>query len=268
MNVVLLCAADAALSPVAITSVVPGAATMLQGVLGIAALALTAAGMTTGDIRVVGVGAWSIVLFAFVIFAFLLSSRYAKHSAWRAARSNPMTTPRLRRANRRMPDAHAHLKHMPVAALASWTAALSVVILVAGLVLSQTADALARQTGLGSGYIGLVLVGFATALPNLSSIVTAVRLERYEMAISDVFGANLFNLGLILLADAVFAGPPILNQAGRFEIVAALLGIVLTAIYLIGLLERENKRILGMGFDSFAVACAYLGGLILLYFVS
>jgi cation:H+ antiporter len=42
MNIVLLCVADAMLSPVAITSVVPGAATLLQGALGIIALALTA----------------------------------------------------------------------------------------------------------------------------------------------------------------------------------------------------------------------------------
>jgi cation:H+ antiporter len=85
------------------------------------------------------------------------------------------------------------------------------------------------------------------------------------MAISDVFGANLFNLGLILLADALFASSPILNHAGRFDILAALLGIVLTAIYLVGLLERENRTILGIGYDSFAVLCVYAAGLGLLY---
>jgi cation:H+ antiporter len=65
-------------------------------------------------------------------------------------------------------------------------------------------------------------VAFATALPNLASIVAAVRLERYEMAISDVFGANLFNLGLVLLADVVLPGDTIFNRAGRFEVIAAL----------------------------------------------
>jgi cation:H+ antiporter len=88
------------------------------------------------------------------------------------------------------------------------------------------------------------------------------------MAISDTFGSNLFNLGLILLADAIFVGDPILNHAGRFEIIAALLGIVLTAIYLIGLLEREDRTIFGMGYDSLAVLLVYLAGLVLLYFVS
>ena len=145
---------------------------------------------------------------------------------------------------------------------------MSAIILVAGFTLSQTADAIARQTGLGSNFLGLVLVGFATALPNLSSIVGAVRIERFEMAISDVFGADLFNLGLIALADGLYQGGPILNHAGKFEIVAALLGLVLTAIFLMGLLEREGRTIFGMGYDSFAVLWIYFGGLALLYFVS
>lgn len=269
MNIVLLCVADAMLSPVAITSVVPGAATLLQGALGIIALALAAAAIGIGDVPVLGVGVWSLALFVFVVFAFSLASRYAKHSPWRADRSTTPAGARPRHGHRRrVPAIQTRLEREPLARLVAQTTLLGAVILVAGFFLSQMADALAKQTGLGSGYIGLVLVGFATALPNLSAIVGAVRLRRYEMAISDVFGANLFNLGLILLADAAFAGGPILNRAGRFEIIATLLGIILTAIYLIGLLERGNRTILGMGYDSFAVAWAYLAGLILLYFVA
>ena len=269
MNIVLLCVADATLSPVAITSVIPGTATVLQGALGIIALALTAGAIALGDVPVLGVGVWSFALFVFVVFAFSLASRYAKHSPWRADRSTTRRGAGPRHRNkRRAPAVQTQLERQPLAKLVSQATVLSAIILAAGLALSQVADALAKQTGLGSGYIGLVLVGFATALPNLSSIVAAVRLERYEMAISDVFGANLFNLGLILLADAVFVGSPILNRAGRFEIIAALLGIVLTAIYLIGLLERGNRTIFGMGYDSFAVAWVYLAGLVLLYFVS
>jgi hypothetical protein len=93
-------------------------------------------------------------------------------------------------------------------------------ILFAGFALSRIADAIAKQTGLGSNYIGLVLVGLATALPSLGSMVAAVRLERFEMAISDVFGANLFSLGLVMLANAVFAGGPITPDGESAEAAA------------------------------------------------
>jgi cation:H+ antiporter len=266
MNLMLLGIADGISSRPAITSVVPGPATLLQGALGILALALTAGAIAGGDVRLFGVGVWSLVLFGFVVFAFWLASRYAKHSAWRADRSTTkMNSLQDRKGRRRMAAVRTELEREPLIRLSIHAAVLSAIILVAGFALSQTADAIAGQTGLGSNFIGLVLVAFATALPNLSSIVGAVRLQRFEMAISDVFGANLFNLGLILLADALFASSPILNHAGRFDILAALLGIVLTAIYLVGLLERENRIILGMGYDSFAVLWVYIAGLGLLY---
>jgi cation:H+ antiporter len=269
MNIFLLCIADATLSRKAITSVVPGPTTLLQGALCIVALALTAGAIAVGDVRMLGVGVWSTVLFIFIVFAFWLASRYANHNSWRAERSTMHHTERPSRSSqRRMRAIRTRLERQPLARLAARTATFAAVILFAGFTLSQSADAISTQTGLGSSFIGLVLVGFATALPNLSSIMAAVRLERFEMAISDAFGSNLFNLGLILLADAIFVGDPILNHAGRFEIVAALLGIVLTAIYLIGLLEREDRTILGMGYDSLAVLLVYLAGLVLLYFMS
>jgi cation:H+ antiporter len=43
--------------------------------------------------------------------------------------------------------------------------------------------------------------------------------------------------------------------------VAALLGILLTMLVLIGLLERRNKAMLRMGYDSIAVLVAYSAGL-------
>jgi cation:H+ antiporter len=265
MNLVLLAVVDAAISECAVTSAVPGMATVLQGTLGIVALAITAAAIATGDSPVLGVGAGAALLFIFVVFGFWIASRYAVHSPWRAdrstkKRSNPST-------QQPPPPIETELERQPLARLLAVIAGFAIVILFAGFLLSETADAIAAKTGVGANFVGLVLVGFATALPNLSSIVGAVRLERYEMAISDVFGANLFNLGLILLADIVFKGTPILSHGGPFEIVASLIGIVLTAIYLMGLLERENRTIFGMGYDSFAVLWVYAAGLALLYVI-
>jgi cation:H+ antiporter len=267
MNLVLLAIADWTCSAKAVTSGVPGPATLLQGTLGIVALALVAGAIAIGDVPVVGVGLGSIVIFVFVVFAFWLSSRYAKHSPWRADRS----LPKQRRAHLRAqapPPQISELEQRSLASLWVVTGGLSAIILVGGVGLSKTADTIASATGVSSSFLGLVLVGFATALPNFSSMVGAVRLERYEMAIGDVFGANLFELGLILLADAIYAGGPILNKGGRFALVAALAGIVLSATYLMGLLERDDRTIFGMGYDSFAVLWIYAASLAILYALS
>ena len=85
------------------------------------------------------------------------------------------------------------------------------------------------------------------------------------MAVSDIFGTNLFNIGLVFLVDVVYRGGLVLNQVGRFSVFAAVLGIVVTTIFLVGLVERRDRTIARMGFDSFATLIAYFAGLAVLY---
>jgi cation:H+ antiporter len=139
------------------------------------------------------------------------------------------------------------------------------VILTAGFLLSMTGDALAEQTGLGASFVGFLFVGLSTSLPELSTITTAIRMKRHEMAIGDILGSNLFNLMLIFLIDVVYVGDPVLNHASSFEIVASLLAIAMMGILMMGLLERRDRTILGMGYDSIALIGVFLGGLLLLF---
>jgi cation:H+ antiporter len=45
----------------------------------------------------------------------------------------------------------------------------------------------------------------------------------------------------------------------------ASLGLVMTCVYLWGLLERRDRQFLRMGIDSIIVLALYLGGLVVLY---
>jgi cation:H+ antiporter len=145
------------------------------------------------------------------------------------------------------------------------TALAAVVILVAGFVIARTADAIAEQTGLGASFVGAVLVAISTSLPEISTVLSAARLGLYTMAISDLLGTNLFDVGLLFVIDGVTSGEPVLNRVGVFSSVAALLGIAVTTLFLIGLAERRDRTILRMGIDSAAVLLVYFGGLVILY---
>jgi cation:H+ antiporter len=140
------------------------------------------------------------------------------------------------------------------------------VILAAGYVLSVSGNALAEQTGLGASFFGAVFLAVSTSLPEMSIVFSAVRIGRYEMAISDILGANLFGLALIFVVDLAYTGSgPVLSEVGRFSSFAALLAIAVTALFVAGLVERSHRRIMRMGVDSLAVLATYLGGLVLLY---
>lgn len=116
----------------------------------------------------------------------------------------------------------------------------TVVVWLAGWRLSQYADRFASASGIA-------------------------RRRRYEMALADIFGTNLFNILLVFVADLVYQGGPALNEVGRFSLVASLLGALLAAVYLVGLIERRDKTIARMGVDSLAVMLLYLAGLAVLY---
>jgi cation:H+ antiporter len=257
INVLLLAIADSFIGRDALTSLVAQPATLMQAALSMIVMALVATAITSGDTSVLGIGAWSIAVFASSIGAFWLCAQYERTAPW-VVKEEPQSK------ERGIPGAE-NAGPQSLRLLIAKAAVVGVVIFVAGYCLSQTGDALAVQTGLGSGFVGFVLIGVSTSLPELSTIVAALRMRKYEMAIGEVLGTNFVNVSLILLADAMFTGGPVINELGRFEIASALLGIVLTGVLLIGLLERRNPTFLNMGYDSLAIMLAFSGGLVMLY---
>jgi len=77
----------------------------------------------------------------------------------------------------------------------------------------------------------------------ISTVIAAVRLRRYEMALGDVFGTHLSNAALILVIDLLAPGPPLLDRAGSFAAFGALLGLVLTAIFVAGVLRWRDRTV-------------------------
>jgi cation:H+ antiporter len=276
MNVVILALADAMIGRDALTSVVAHPIVLLQGALDILLLSIVACAIIAGDMLIVGVGGWTSVLLLLFLLAMWASSRYQNRRPWVADGSRDRRQDGERLQREKHQTGRTDRKHddggdrrpsgtISLKGTIAKTIIAGLAILVAGFLLARTGDALAQQTGLGSSFVGAVLVGIATSLPEISSVTSAVRLKQYEMAIGDIFGTNLFNVGLIFLADAVYAGGPVLNEVGRFSSFATLLGIVLTTTYLAGLIERKGKTVVRMGIDSIAVLGIYSGGLVILY---
>ncbi|HEY0848059.1 MAG TPA: hypothetical protein VGE12_22020 [Noviherbaspirillum sp.] len=255
MQKAILAGTDAIIGKDALTVVVSSPSLLLQGALSILIMAVVAIGIALWDVPIFGIGAWSWSILALYVFSIWMLSAAEGRRPWRPAEEVPSAVQEAAQE-----DVAASLY-----ATIGKTVAAAAVILVAGFLLSQTGDAIAKQTGLGQSFVGAVLLGFATSLPELSTVVAAMRLRRYEMAISDILGTNLINVALIFLVDALYAGPPVLNEVGDFSLFVSLLGILLTTAYLIGLIERRNRTFARMGIDSLATLVMYVGGLFLLY---
>jgi cation:H+ antiporter len=153
-----------------------------------------------------------------------------------------------------------HVLHLQAAACCG-------AILVFGILLVQFAQSIADQSGLGRSFIGVTLLAGATSLPELTTTITAVRMGAYTMAISNIFGSNLIMLVLVLPADMLILGSPILRGPSETVELALSFGIAVTAIYLIGLIVRRKPKFWGMGLDSWLVLLVFAVSLPAYYFV-
>lgn len=266
-QVAILAMVDMLIARKALTASVPDPMVMLQGGLNVLLLAIVAAGTVTGDIGLLGVGAWSwACALAYAFSVYLLAQSQGRQS-WLPAESAKVDRRLEEQQARAQKKVNARFADRTLVNLVAWTAGLGLAILIAGYLLSRTGDALALQTGLGGGFMGFALLAFATSLPELSTSITAVRDGLYTLAVSDILGTNLINVGLVFLIDLVAGGEPILNQAGAFASFGALLGIAVTSLFVIGMAERGDKTVLRMGLDSAAVLVCYGAGLVIMFFL-
>lgn len=135
----------------------------------------------------------------------------------------------------------------------------SLVTLAAGVALERTGEAIAQHIGMTGVLFGATVLAAATSLPEVSTGLTSTRARDYQLAVSDIFGGNAF-LPVLFLVATLISGQAVLPQAQNTDIYLAGLAVLLTSIYLAGLIFRPKRRVLGMGIDSLAVLVFYLIG--------
>jgi cation:H+ antiporter len=253
INVLILALADAALGRDALTSTPASAGVLLQGLLGIVLFTIVIIAVLVGDALVAGMGVSSWALLVAYGVALRTIVRGRDRSAWVPKHSHDRPRPQRDRDSR------------SGRTLAWRTMLAASAITAAGFTLARSGGAIAEQTGLGTSFVGGVFLALATSLPEISTVLGAVRLGRYEMAIGDIFGTNLFNVLVIVLVDALHAGDPVLASVGQFAGFGALLAMLLTAIFLVGMVERRDRTVLRMGFDSLAAIAVYVAGLVVMF---
>ena len=241
----------------ALTYVSARPAILFQGVMLILLLSIAIAGAASGDpLSLLGVG----------LTPLFLTTGYA--AVLHVAASGKYL-PRWKPEGGEPPEPEAQDKadedRGSTRALAFWCAGLAATILAAGWALALSGEALAEQTGLGASFVGVALVASSTSLPELSTTLAAVRRGNYEMAVSNILGTNCLEMALFLVADIAYRGGPILAATDASGLLAAAMGLIVTCLLLLGLLERRDQTVGRMGLDSIAVLITYVVGLAGLY---
>lgn len=267
MQTAVIAIADIVAIRGALTFFTPRPTLLLQGSLLVLILVLTIMGATIGDLPVLGVGLWTSLIFGVYLMALFLLKHYEANEKWR-----PIDIPDEEEARYKEGPETKEITKSNETERSTWAIGVrygiaAIVILIAGVALTRLAEAIGVQTGIGSTFVGATLLALATSLPELSTTIGAVKLGAASMAISNVFGSNAVDTTLLFVADIAYQGEPVLSLVGPPAIFLASVGIVLTIVYIIGLIERRDQSFLRGGLDSLTVLAIYFASLTVLYFL-
>ena len=121
-------------------------------------------------------------------------------------------------------------------------ASAALAVLVCGPLLAHVGDRLAEESGLGGTFVGTIFVALSTSLPEIITTLTAVRMGAFELAAGNIFGSNCFNMAILPAVDFFYEPGPIMLAVETTHAVTACCVIVVSALAVMGLLYRVEKR--------------------------
>ena len=201
----------------------------------------------------------SLVIVIVWVFGVLVINRVRRDPRWSV--SMPGGRPGRHHRRQSHPSRPHPFATAPTARIVVRFAVACAVTLIAGVALEVSGNSLADRAGVNGVIFGATVLAAASALPEISSGIAAVRLGDNALAIGDIFGGNAFQVCLFLLADLV-AGTPVLPTAGRLNSWLASLGVALTAIYAIGLVARPERCRARLGPDSILASAVFALGIV------
>ena len=230
-------------------------ATIVQGTILIALLAIPLMAMAAPPVAAFNVHPASVLIPLAYVFGLRISSEVREFPMWK-----PELTPE--KADEEESD---RAEQENVFKLGLYFGALAVIIAAAGYLVAQSGIKISVQTGLSESVVGGLFTALSNSLPELVTSVAAVRQGALTLAVSGVIGGNTFDVLLIAVSDLAYRQGSIYQAITQQQIFVVALTILMTGIILLGLLRREKYGIGKIGFESFLVLVLYLGGFSLLF---
>ena len=143
---------------------------------------------------------------------------------------------------------------------------LSVAIVVLGVWLASLGDRIAAATGLGESFIGALLLAATTSLPEAVAGLAAIRLNALDLAVSNIFGSNIFNLAVLGICDLVYFPGNLWANISQVHIFTAVVAMVMTSVAVVGLIYRAARPTrIYITWDGLVLISVYMSGMYVIY---
>ncbi|MBU4037908.1 MAG: sodium:calcium antiporter [Proteobacteria bacterium] len=139
------------------------------------------------------------------------------------------------------------------------------IVIAAAVFLPKIGEGIAKTTGLGQTFVGNIFIAMSTSLPEVAVSIAAVRIGAIDLAVGNLLGSNIFNIFILAVDDIFFTKGPILSFTDPVHAVSAMSAVSMTAIAIIGLTYRAEKKRLFMAWDSIGITLIFVINLTALF---
>lgn len=141
------------------------------------------------------------------------------------------------------------------------------VVVAAAVWLAMTGDEVAHAMGWEASFMGTQFLAISTSLPEIATSFAALRLNAPDLAITNVLGSNLFNMGFVLFVDdLVYSQGVVWSNVSEVHILTGLIAILMTAVVIVAVLTRPRAKLGGVWtLEGAGLVAAYLGASVLIF---
>lgn len=230
---------------------------VLEGALVVAVLGVVVAGnQLPGSLTFWRLDPAALLITVLWVAGLFLLQRAGKSLPWHEQGNAPDGQVEPRGHSQQTTEKQATKKGISTARSAVVFGVAALLTLAAGVVLERSGDAIAGHIGLTGVLFGATVLAAATSLPEVSTGLTSVKHGDFQLAVSDIFGGNAF-LPVLFLVASLVSGRSVLPQAHGTDIYLTAVAVLLTLVYMAGLIFRPQRRIGRLGVDSLAVLVLY-----------
>lgn len=141
----------------------------------------------------------------------------------------------------------------------------AVFVMAAAMALPYFGEHISTASGLRQSFFGTLFIAASTSLPEIVVSIAAIRMGSIDLAIGNLFGSNIFNIGILALDDILYTKGPLFLFTSPNHIIPVMGTIIITSIGIIGIVFREQKK-WKLALDSALIIFVYVVMMVLLYY--
>lgn len=133
-----------------------------------------------------------------------------------------------------------------------------IIMVFLSVLLTYQADKISHMyPNFSSSSIGAMLLGITTSLPEVVTTYALLKLNNFNMAISNMLGSNIFNFLVLAISDLFIKDNYIYNYSDKYSLFYVFGGILLTVLFSFSIMTKSNKKFIYL-FISMLMISIYL----------